>query len=824
MRGEPLALPGCAPTPLASYLKALGVLRLISSPASHVSGNAADPHARGWWENECFHLRTTLNRDALLHFFLYEYAPSPIIAPWNGGSGFYPTDNKDGFHPLESGQVAERFAPLSSAVRNSAHTVARLRLIQRPEGAAKTELVAALRSGLSDAALLWLDAVLALSGGGLAYPELLGTGGNDGRLDFTNNYARRLVSRTKPTGLFDASSGEPAGGAAQLLRDSLLAVPVLGLCSAAIGQFAPGAAGGPNASNDYSAKGKVNPWDFVLMLEGATAFAGAATRRHQHVFGRTTAGATTRSGASFPFTVRAVGAGWGGVGAADENDARAEFWAPIWTRPSRALEIDSLLGEGRAVLNDRTVKDGLDFARAAASLGVSRGFHQFERFGFLMRAGRTYLATPIGRRSAAPSSGARLVADLDTGGWLDRVRRVGRAKEEPGTGRRAIGRLEDALFALSGATEGTREAQRALIALGHVGRWLAVSSSGRVATGRPPPVLSPAWVRTADDGSPEFRVAAALATLGLPHPISSARRSAAGSNEASQTGRGRRPTDRQDAKQESPDADLQEGMSERGGKNIAPPMAAHFAPITERTFLYQGRLQKARTWSDTATPRTMVWGAGQLVQNLIAVLERRLVESSVRGLEDKPLSGVAAASLVDVAAFLSGDFNEDRCAQLLAGLVWARPSQLPGAPRPTRAFVPFAYAAIKPVFTPNAALHAIGVLPATARLPIPPGLTARLRAGGNSRDGRATDDAVRLAFGRARASGLPISFGTGRAGTRQSQLEGGRIGAGVPADRLAAALLIPIHDPTLTTLIRRAYPGALPEGDNLTTEKTTNED
>ena len=50
MIGEPLALRGCVPTPLASYLMALGVLRLISSPANHVSAEAADPHARGWWE------------------------------------------------------------------------------------------------------------------------------------------------------------------------------------------------------------------------------------------------------------------------------------------------------------------------------------------------------------------------------------------------------------------------------------------------------------------------------------------------------------------------------------------------------------------------------------------------------------------------------------------------------------------------------------------------------------------------------------------------------------------------------------------------------
>ena len=454
MTGEPLALHGCAPTPLASYLKALGVLRLISSPANHVSGEAADSYARGWWENECFHLRTTLSRNALLRFFLHDYAPSPIIAPWNGGSGFYAGDNKDGFAPLAENQVAGRFTHISAAIRKAARTVAGLDLAKRPEGAAKVELVAALRAELADTALLWLDAVLALSGGGLAYPELLGTGGNDGRLDFTNNFARRLVSPAKPAGLFDASSGEPSNYAAPLLEDSLLAAPVLGLCSAAIGQFAPGAAGGPNATNGYSADSEVNPWDFVLMLEGATAFAGAATRRHQSAL---TSGTTTRSGASFPFTVRAVGAGWGGVEAADENDARAEFWAPIWRRPARALEIDSLLGEGRAVLNEQTAKDGLDFARAAASLGVSRGFREFERFGFLMRAGRTYLATPIGRRSAAPSLGAQLVADLDVGGdWLDRVRRVGRNDEEPGAARRAIKRLEDALFGLLSATEAAR--------------------------------------------------------------------------------------------------------------------------------------------------------------------------------------------------------------------------------------------------------------------------------------------------------------------------------------------------------------------------------
>ena len=821
MAVEPLTLHGCTPTPLASYLKALGVLRLISSPANHLSAKAADSHARGWWENEFFHLRTTLSRDALLHFFLYDYAPSPIIAPWNGGSGFYPKDNKYGYDPLAADPIAERFKPISAAIKHAARTVDAQGLTKRPEGAAKVDLVATLRAELGESALLWLDAVLALSGGHVAYPELLGTGGNDGRLDFTNNFARRLVSRAKPVGLFDACSGEPSNQAARLLEDSLLAAPVLGLCSAKVGQFAPGAAGGPNATTGYRADSQVNSWDFVLMLEGATAFAGAATRRHQSALASNASGTTTRSGASFPFTVRAVGAGWGGVEAADENDARAEFWAPLWRRPARALEIDSLLGEGRAVLNDRTAKDSLDFARAAASLGVSRGFGEFERFGFLMRAGRSYLAAPLGRRSVASSPGARITGDLDVGGWLDRVRGVGRNDQEPGSARRAVKRLEDALFGLLSSTATPREVARAIVAVGQVVRWLSFSSSGRAAIGAPPPLLSSTWIRRADDGSAEFRVAAALAAIGLPTPPRRSQRLDPQDLEGAQAD-GHGADEGSSAVGETPPAVEPTPAPRQAPPNPAPPMASHLAPLDERTFFYRGSLGTRRGWADGDAPPTMVWGAGPLVPNLIAVLERRLVEASTRGLEDKPLSGATAASVPDVAAFLSDNFDDARCAALLAGLVWARPARLRPAPRyGGSAPVSLAYAALKPVFTPDATLRAAGALPASARIPVPPGLVARLRAGGNSRDGRATDAAVRLALARARVSGLPTPFGVRRTVSRGSTLEGGRVGAGVPAGRLAAALLIPIGDRDLAALIQRAYPGALADDDNVTMEDTT---
>ena len=56
-----LTLSGCAPVPLAHYLKALGILRLVSEQK--------DPNATGRWHRDQFILTSTLDREALLKFF-----------------------------------------------------------------------------------------------------------------------------------------------------------------------------------------------------------------------------------------------------------------------------------------------------------------------------------------------------------------------------------------------------------------------------------------------------------------------------------------------------------------------------------------------------------------------------------------------------------------------------------------------------------------------------------------------------------------------------------------------------------------------------------
>ena len=54
-------LQGCRPRPLASYLKAVGILRLLAEQK--------DPQAKGCWDDEAFILITELDSSAVETFF-----------------------------------------------------------------------------------------------------------------------------------------------------------------------------------------------------------------------------------------------------------------------------------------------------------------------------------------------------------------------------------------------------------------------------------------------------------------------------------------------------------------------------------------------------------------------------------------------------------------------------------------------------------------------------------------------------------------------------------------------------------------------------------
>ena len=76
-----IQLTGCPFQPMSAYLKALAIFRLVAEQA--------DTNARAFWDNEYFVLVSKLEKPDLVDFFLNRYRPTPVLAPWNGGSGFY---------------------------------------------------------------------------------------------------------------------------------------------------------------------------------------------------------------------------------------------------------------------------------------------------------------------------------------------------------------------------------------------------------------------------------------------------------------------------------------------------------------------------------------------------------------------------------------------------------------------------------------------------------------------------------------------------------------------------------------------------------------
>src|SRR3546814_18122195 len=129
----------------------------------------------------------------------------------------------------------------------------------------------------------------------------------------------------------------------------------------------------------------MNPWSFILMIEGALLFAAATVRRNtDEPFGVL----------SYPFTVRAVDAGAGNIGDADAAAARGELWMPLWEQPASYVEVRALLAEGRVAVGRTPARDALDFVRAVHQLGGYRGIRSFQRYGLLVRSGKAYLTTP----------------------------------------------------------------------------------------------------------------------------------------------------------------------------------------------------------------------------------------------------------------------------------------------------------------------------------------------------------------------------------------------------------------------------------------------
>lgn len=473
-------LKGCAPAPLANYLKALGILRLV--------GEQADAQARGWWDGERFCLLSKLSKDELEAFFLEKYEPTPLVAPWNGGSGFFKKDNRKAITAIRNSPVS-RLKPYQVAIQQAEAVLDGLTV--KPEKKKKLKIQ-------QDSVLCWrgqhqnwLQAAYVLDEDREpTYPSLLGTGGNDGRLDFTNNFMQQLCV------LFDVASnaGAPSTSAKELLSDALWSTPANQLESTSIGQYQPGSAGGANSSTGFDGGNLVNAWDFVLMMEGSVLFSCRATRRlDPNAFSK----------ASAPFAVRPHAAGFATPGA--EKAQRGEQWMPLWRQPATLSDLATMLGEARIQLDRQPANRPIDMARAISRLGVARGIDSFVRYGYLERNGQSTLAVPLGRVHVRHHPQAYLIDDLAT--WMDRLQRLSRDKNAPARLVHAERRQADAVFAALTHDPTPDRWQAILLAAAEIE---SLQASGTGIDAGPIPALRPDWVMAVADQSTEFRLALAL--------------------------------------------------------------------------------------------------------------------------------------------------------------------------------------------------------------------------------------------------------------------------------------------------------------------------
>lgn len=762
-------LKGCSPAPLANYLKALGILRLIVE-------QRADREARGWWQGEHFCLLSKLTRDELETFFLKTYEPTPLLSPWNKGCGFFKA-NDPGLAPLESSRAA-RFERFRYGVTQSrllldavAQADAVIRAIkartktnktfqseqqrellangatfrscldqlraqaakpdlsptERDEFAADIATIETLvvkatspptkgeadrlkassgyklllaaadrRFKLLKATLIpdcrrawrgphaeWLSAAVVLNeNGDPEWPSLLGTGGNDGNLDFTNNFMQRVGE------LFDLASadGSPFPGTADLLANSLWSEPANKLATTAVGQYQPGAAGGANSSTGTGGDSLVNAWDFILMMEGSLLFSSRATRRlDPNAFSR----------ASAPFAVRSHAAGFASPGA--EKAQRGEQWMPLWSRPATLADVVALFGEARIQLSRQTANRPVDVARAISRLGVARGIDSFTRYGYLERNGQSTLAVPLGRVNVRQHPRAHLIDDLAP--WLDRLQRRARDKHAPARLIQAERRLADAVFAALTHDYSPDRWQAILQAAVAVE---SLQATGSAIDAGPIPSLRPEWISAVDDGTHEVRLALSL-----------------GSAAAGYSREGR-PID---------------------------PIRHHWLPLEPGARRF--KVSDKRLAQDS---RVVMSGRDALT-DCAAIVERRLIEACMKGQRHLPIVAAngCSARLGDLAALLGGAIDLGKLLVLARAFMaikwdqWSRdhcPSSARSSEQPEEAWLALRLACLPWPLTTG------------RNIPAEPGIVRRLLAGDSA-------GATGIAVTRLRSAGIrpPLQSG-----------------------------------------------------------------
>lgn len=627
-------LGGLQPQPLATYLAALGALRICAQQY--------DPAIVAAFGQGGFRLYG-IDEQELTALLLDRWMPSPVLTPWNNASGFYDSSTKGRLAAAAMNALlasnTPRFSSLIDAIQQVRRLLIKARYEAAPKEEEKAEFIESLRGVLGDDAIPWLDAVAVVDGGDARMMPLLGSGGNEGVLDYSGLFLRSLV---------DVLLGD-RDRSKSLLRAALFGSPTQHLIERPGGQFDPGTAGGFNTGPGFESKDLPNnPWTFILLVEGALVWSSGMASRQGGV-------ESAYRFAVSPFTVRHCAAGYGSAGRNDDDPqrVRAETWVPVWQRPAGLAEITRFIAEGRVEVTGRRraierASDSLDFADAVASLGVDRGVDRFERYAFIKRRGESYIALPAGTLSVRLRREVDLVRELDGElALLDQF--LGRFPSEQGPPSQLVSlrrAIDDARFEV--AARGGYDAMTRLVrSVGAMEIALArrdPGSSPRLP--RPLGGLGTEWIDACGDAV-EVRIAAALASV-----------------------------------------------ASTGG---AGPMRCYLAPLDPENAKQYAPALRATVWAGVDVYDRL---ANVLHRRMLDLRTRR-GDRATSG--RNPTWGCRAVTLDEIAIFLNPDLvDKNALEELLFGFTWVKP-EWTRQERPKREAPPLArvYALLKLLFLPD---------------------------------------------------------------------------------------------------------------------------
>jgi len=609
-----IALDGCNYSTFAGYLKALGVFKVVSEQL--------DSNARMYWEGLtpylCFNEKRST--DAIIDFFFNQYLPTPVVIPWSG-SDFFEVDRRGDPGPFKKppskGKIIEAFLA-SNSHRFVEYRFSLEKCLDMIEelGLSKKEIAGSSSTCKEKKA---------------QFMGLLRSWLPDKMVNFIDVAAIIEEDRIFTNTILGSGGGNDGN-----LHFGSNYMQCLWLClpdfseqrdlKGSYKDFDSTASCRASLFSEYSGKNMAIRGDSIGLFSsgyvgGPNAYEGfeADALRNPWDLIFILEGLTLfkgalcsrvgsklgRRGAAFPFTSRVSYDNRSTI--VSKETGQKEIWLPVWNARTSLKPLEMIFSEGRAELAGRQALDGVDFLRSIASLGVDRGIDSFQRYGIVKgRVGGDNYHTAINLGSVRTYR--KPVENIDLFNDIDRwLRELHRACSQDNAAKGYGVHLRSIESAISSyCRQGDkRRLQEVLLCLGRAEQ--GISGAGVKEHVRPLS-LSPMWVRACDDGSAEYRLACSIGSI------------------------------------------VDAGIG---------PIRVQMEPIE------WVRERSPVNWSKNNS--FVVWGRGELSDNLTAVLKRRLLEGSRKKSEFLPLHGRVSVGLADVYPFIKGNVDDKK----INDLVWA---------------------------------------------------------------------------------------------------------------------------------------------------------